>query len=162
VSGLNVLKNLEVPDTIKNVYVLGVLTDRSKNFLSKKLLNSKLIHIDLPYDKIENIYKFCPKNFTNKDLIICTLPTPKQEQLSELIVKNNKFFKIICIGGAVAMASGEEKSVPKILDRFNLEFLWRLRTDTKRRVLRLFYTFCFYIYGELTFRYRRIRFMFLC
>jgi len=162
VSGLNMLKNLKVPDTIENVYVLGVLTARSKNFLSKKLLNSKLIHIDLPYDKIENIYKFCPKNFTNKDLIICTLPTPKQEQLSELIVKNNKFFKIICIGGAVAMASGEEKSVPAILDRFNLEFLWRLRTDTKRRVVRLFYSLFLYISGELTFRYRRIKFLFLC
>lgn len=162
VSGLNMLKNLKVPDTIENVYVLGVLTARSKNFLSKKLLNSKLIHIDLPYDKIENIYKFCPKNFTNKDLIICTLPTPKQEQLSELIIKNNKFFKIICIGGAVAMASGEEKSVPAILDRFNLEFLWRLRTDTKRRVVRLFYSLFLYISGELTFRYRRIKFLFLC
>lgn len=162
VSGLNILKNLEVPDIIENVYVLGVLSAVSKKFLSKKLLNSKLIHIDLPYDKIENIYKFCPKNLTNKDLIICTLPTPKQEQLSELIVKDNKFFKIICIGGAVAMASGEEKIVPAILDRLNLEFLWRLRTDTKRRIVRLFYSFYFYIYGELTFRYKRIRFTFLC
>jgi glycosyltransferase involved in cell wall biosynthesis len=162
VSGLNIIKNLEVPDTIENVYVLGVLTARSKDFLSKKLRNIKLIHIDLPYDKIENIYKFCPKNFTNKDLIICTLPTPKQEQLSELIIKNNKFFKIICIGGAVAMASGDEKTVPLILDRFNLEFLWRLRTDTNRRIIRLIYSFCSYIYGELTFRYKRIKFIFLC
>jgi glycosyltransferase involved in cell wall biosynthesis len=162
VSGLNIIKNLEVPDTIENVYVLGVLTARSKSFLSKKLCNLKLIHIDLPYDKIENIYKSCPKNFTNKDLIICTLPTPKQEQLSELIIKNNKFFKIICIGGAVAMASGEEKSVPAILDKFNLEFLWRLRTDTNRRIIRLIYSFYSYIYGELTFRYKRIKFIFLC
>lgn len=162
VSGLNLLKNLEIPDTIENVYVLGVLTARSKKFLSKKILNSKLIHIDLPHDKVENLYKFCPKNFTNKDLIICTLPTPKQEQLSELIIKNNKFFKIICLGGAIAMASGEEKRVPEILDRLNLEFLWRLRTDTKRRIFRLFYSLYFYIHGELTFRYRQIKFMFLC
>lgn len=162
VSGLNLLKNLEIPDTIENVYVLGVLTARSKEFLSKKILNSKLIHIDLPHDKVENIYKFCPKNFTNKDLIICTLPTPKQEQLSELIIKNNKFFKIICLGGAIAMASGEEKRVPEILDRLNLEFLWRLRTDTKRRIFRLFYSLYFYIHGELTFRYRKIKFMFSC
>ena len=90
------------------------------------------------------------------------MPTPKQEQLSELIIKNNKFFKIICIGGAVAMASGEEKSVPAILDKFNLEFLWRLRTDTNRRIIRLIYSFYSYIYGELTFRYKRIKFIFLC
>jgi len=111
----------------------------------------------LPYDTIENIYKSCPKNFTDKDLIICTLPTPKQEQLSELIVQNSKYFKIICIGGAVAMASGEETPVPEILDKLNLEFLWRLRTDTKRRIFRLFYSFYFYIYGELSFRFYRIK-----
>jgi UDP-N-acetyl-D-mannosaminuronic acid transferase (WecB/TagA/CpsF family) len=98
---------------------------------------------------------------TSKDLLICTLPTPKQEQLSEYIVKNNKFFKIICLGGAVAVASGDEKPVPDILNKFNLEFLWRLRTDTKRRVLRLIYTFSLYFYGELTFRYKRIKFIFL-
>ncbi len=160
-SGLNMLKSLEVPDTIENIYVLGVLSSRSKDFLFKKFCNFKVIHIELPYDKIENIYKFCPKNFTNKDLIICTLPTPKQEQLSELIIKNSKFYKIICIGGAVAMASGDEKTIPAILDKLNLEFLWRLRTDTKRRVNRLIYSFCFYIYGELTFRYKRIKFLFL-
>jgi hypothetical protein len=155
------LKSLEVPDTIENIYVLGVLSSRSKDFLFKKFCNFKVIHIELPYDKIENIYKFCPKNFTNKDLIICTLPTPKQEQLSELIIKNSKFYKIICIGGAVAMASGDEKTIPAILDKLNLEFLWRLRTDNKRRVYRLIYSFYFYIYGELTFRYRRIKFLFL-
>ena len=161
VPGLNIINNLEVPDTIENVYVLGVLTARSKEFFSKKFHNLKLIHIDLPYGKVENMYEFCPKDFTDKDLIICTLPTPKQEQLAELIVKNNKYFKIICLGGALAMASGEEKPTPEIFERFNLEFLWRLRTDTKRRIVRLFYSFYFYIYGELTLRYYRIKFIFI-
>ena len=157
VSGLNIITNIKIPNTIENIYVLGSLSKSSKEFLVKKFYNLKLIHVDLPYDTIENIYKSCPKNFTNKDLIICTLPTPKQEQLAELIVNNSKYFKIICIGGAVAMASGEETPVPKILDKLNLEFLWRLRTDTKRRVFRLFYSFYFYIYGELSFRFYRIK-----
>ena len=157
VSGLNIVINIKIPNTIENIYVLGSLSKSSKEFLVKKFYNFKLIHYDLPYDTIENIYKSCPKNFTDKDLIICTLPTPKQEQLAELIVQNNKYFKIICIGGAVAMASGEETPVPKILEKLNLEFLWRLRTDTKRRIFRLFYSFYFYIYGELTFRFYRIK-----
>ena len=160
VSGLNIVNNLEIPNIIENIYILGSLTENSKNFLSKKFDNFKLIHIDLPYGSVENIYKFCPKDFTNKDLIICTLPTPKQEQLSELIIKNNKYYKIICIGGAIAMASGEERSVPPILDILNLEFLWRLRTDTKRRIYRLAYSFYFYLYGELTFKYKRIKFIY--
>ena len=157
ISGLNIIKNIIIPNIIENIYILGLLSKSSKEFLVKKFYNFKLIHVDLPFDTIENIYKSCPKNFTDKDLIICTLPTPKQEQLSQLIVQNSKYFKIICIGGAVAMASGEETPVPKILDKLNLEFLWRLRTDTKRRIFRLFYSFYFYIYGELSFRFYRIK-----
>jgi len=157
ISGLSIIKNIIIPNIIENIYILGLLSKSSKEFLVKKFYNFKLIHVDLPFDTIENIYKSCPKNFTDKDLIICTLPTPKQEQLSQLIVQNSKYFKIICIGGAVAMASGEETPVPKILDKLNLEFLWRLRTDTKRRIFRLFYSFYFYIYGELSFRFYRIK-----
>ena len=37
------------------------------------------------------------------------------------------------------MISGEEKPVPKLLN--NLEFVWRLRYETKRRFLRLIDTF---------------------
>ncbi len=158
IAGSSIINNLVVPSIIEKIYILGKLTKLSNIYLIKKFPNCKIIHIDLPFDTLENIYKCCPKDFSNKDLIICTLPTPKQEQLAELIAKNNKYFKIICIGGAVAIASGSEKKVPKILDKLNLEFLWRLRTDTRRRFLRLFYTFYYYLYGELTFRYNRIRF----
>jgi glycosyltransferase involved in cell wall biosynthesis len=161
VSGLNIVSNLKIPNLIKNIYVLGSLTINSKKFLVNKFSNFKLIHVSLPFDKVENLYKFCPKKFTQEDLIILTLPTPKQEQLAELIAKNNKYFKILCLGGAIAMASGEEKPVPKILDKFNLEFLWRLRQDTKRRIYRLFYTLYFYLYGEFTFRFRKTKFRLL-
>ena len=161
VSGLNIVSNLKIPNSIKNIYVLGSLTINSKNFLVNKFSNFKLIHVSLPFDKAENLYNLCPKNFTQEDLIILTLPTPKQEQLAELIVKNNKYFKILCLGGAVAMASGEEKPVPIILDKFNLEFLWRLRNDTRRRISRLIYTLYFYLYGELTFRFKKTKFRLL-
>jgi len=161
VSGLNIVSNLRIPNLIKNIYVLGSLTINSKKFLVNKFSNFKLIHVSLPFDKVENLYKFCPKKFTQEDLIILTLPTPKQEQLAELIAKNNKYFKILCLGGAIAMASGEEKPVPKILDKFNLEFLWRLRQDTKRRIYRLVYTLYFYLYGEFTFRFRKTKFRLL-
>ncbi len=158
IAGSSLINNLVVPSIIEKIYVLGKLTKLSKIYLIKKFPNLNIKHIDLPFDSVENIYKYCPKDFTNKDLIICTLPTPKQEQLSELIIKNNKYFKIICVGGAIAIASGSEKKVPEIFDKLNLEFLWRLRTDTTRRVLRLIYTLYSYLYGELTFRYNRIRF----
>jgi glycosyltransferase involved in cell wall biosynthesis len=161
VSGMNIINNMKIPNSIKNIYVIGSLTINSKNYLVDKFFNLKLIHVSLPFGKVENLYNLCPENFTEEDLIILTLPTPKQEQLAELIIKNNKYFKILCLGGAVAMASGDEKPVPKILDRFNLEFLWRLRQDSKRRIYRLFYTLYFYLYGELTFRFKKTKFRLL-
>jgi UDP-N-acetyl-D-mannosaminuronic acid transferase (WecB/TagA/CpsF family) len=74
------------------------------------------------------------------------LPTPKQEQLAYNLAQKNKFFKIICIGGSIAIASGEEKPVPKFLQDY--EFLWRLKSDFFRRLIRLFESFIFYIKGR--------------
>ena len=73
------------------------------------------------------------------------MPTPKQEQLAEYISNRNKYFKIICIGGSVAIASGQEKEVPQFLSNF--EFLWRLQYESYRRIKRLLVTFAYYIYG---------------
>ena len=75
-----------------------------------------------------------------------TLPTPKQELIANYIADTNKKFKIICIGGSIAIAAGDEKVVPNFL--YSLEFLWRLRYETKRRVSRLFTSFIYYIIGR--------------
>ena len=111
----------------------------------------------MPVDNVNNLYnKYFNFKFLDSDLIFLTLPTPKQEQLANLIIKNNNFFKIICVGGAINMASGVEKPVPLIIERLNFEFLWRLRTDTLRRLHRLFVTSSFYILGEFFFKFRNI------
>ena len=78
------------------------------------------------------------------DLVFITLPTPKQEQIAHHLSNINKNFKIICIGGSIGIASGDEKVVPKNL--VNFEFFWRLRYETKRRILRLLTTFSQYIW----------------
>ena len=83
---------------------------------------------------------------SKNDLIFITLPTPKQEIIAHYISKKLKYFKIICIGGSIAIASGEEKVVPKILSNF--EFVWRLRYETLRRTKRLLTTFFYYLYGR--------------
>ena len=75
-----------------------------------------------------------------------TLPTPKQEQLSEHLIKINKYYKIICIGGSINIVSGLEKEVPKLFYAF--EFLWRLKYETLRRTSRLIVTFLNYIIGK--------------
>ena len=70
-------------------------------------------------------------------MTLITLPTPKQEIIAEYLKNINKNFHIICIGGGLRMASGEEKPPPKILENYGLETVWRLRNETFRRLKRL-------------------------
>ena len=75
-----------------------------------------------------------------------TLPTPKQEELVNLILEKNSNAKVICIGASIAIQSGVEKQVPNFMVEF--EFLWRLRYETIRRLQRLFISF-FYFFKSL-------------
>ena len=156
ISGRSLLLNLEIPDFINRIYVLGNLSNFSRNFLEIKLKKT-IIHIQLPYGSLEEIYAACPKNLREEDLIICTLPTPKQEYLAELISKKEKYYKILCVGGAVSMASGEEMPAPQFIDNLGLEFLWRLKSETFRRIKRLLITSIYFLYGKLNKRYSSIR-----
>ena len=42
--------------------------------------------------------------------------------------------------GGLAMAAGEEEIVPDKIENLNLEWLWRLKTDTFFRLKRLLYS----------------------
>ena len=63
-----------------------------------------------------------------------------------ILLQINKNYKIICIGGSIAIASGEEKPVPKFLQ--NYEFLWRLKNDFFRRSFRLLKVFIIMLKGN--------------
>jgi glycosyltransferase involved in cell wall biosynthesis len=157
IPGRDIIVNLNLPEFIKKIYVFGLLSENSKNFL-EKIYNRKIIHINLPFSNVVYLFNnFAKIKFTKEDLIILTLPTPKQEQFAQLISLNSEHYKIICIGGAISMASGDEKMIPKFLDEKGLEFIWRLRTDTRRRVFRLFYTIIYYLLGEITFLFRNLK-----
>ena len=86
-------------------------------------------------DKVK-YYKFVKNSF-----LIMIIPTPKQELIANYLISKNSNLKILCIGGSLNIVSGEEKSVPKLLNYLNLEWLWRLRYDSKRRITRLCETF---------------------
>ena len=113
------------------------------NFLKNKF-KKKIIYTELPIDKTEDIIKEVPKIDKNS-VCILTLPTPKQEQVAQYIVSKNINYKILCIGGALNMLTGKEKSCPKFLENYGLETIWRLRTDTFRRTSRLFKTIILFI-----------------
>ena len=73
--------------------------------------------------------------------MIITLPTPKQEIIAKEIYYQNPRLQILCLGGALNIASGHESSVPKLLENLGLEFFWRLKTDPLRRSIRLIKSF---------------------
>jgi UDP-N-acetyl-D-mannosaminuronic acid transferase (WecB/TagA/CpsF family) len=55
------------------------------------------------------------------------------------------------------MLTGEEKIVPKFLESAGLEFMWRLRKETRRRLIRLFQTGFYFINGFLNNRIKDIK-----
>ena len=139
IPGRNIVKNLVLSDEINKIIILGNCSSKSLIYLKDKYKNKSIEIYKLPYGTVENIAKQVNLNLDKNTLVYITLPTPKQEQLAYCIARKNKFHKIICIGASIMIASGEEKVVPEILENF--EFLWRLRTDTLRRLKRLYISF---------------------
>jgi len=156
--GRFLLKNLYLNNTsIKNVVVIGNLSNNSKIFL-EKLLNIEILHVQLPIGNLEDFKKYIPV-FKKDQICIITLPTPKQEILANYISENQNFFRIFCFGAAVAMASGDEKTLPdKYLNLFFAEALWRLQFEPRRRIKRLIETFVYYFKGELVGKYKKLKF----
>ena len=145
VPGRIILKNMVVPTQIKKIVVLGNLTLRNLKYL-KQRFNLPIEHFNLPYGNFELIKENLNFKFTENDLIFLTLPTPKQEQIAIEIAKKNNFYKIVCIGASISIASGQEKMVPKYLENF--EFLWRLRTEPLRRIIRLYISLFYFLKGK--------------
>ena len=140
IPGREIIKKLQIPSSIKRILILGDASEASIKYLKNKFKLS-IKNIALPYGSIDIIKKKKIK-LSNNTLVFITLPTPKQEQFAYELCKYNDNYKIICIGASLAIASGEEKTVPLILSKY--EFLWRLRSETFRRTKRLLETYYFF------------------
>jgi len=142
--GRDLIRKLIIPDSIKSIFIIGNISKKSKAYLDKHF-KKKIIYKKMPYANIKFLKKIKIK-LPDNALTFITMPTPKQEQVAFSIAKYNKKYKIICIGASISIASKEEKEVPKLF--INYEFLWRLKTDTIRRLLRLTETFFYYLVGR--------------
>lgn len=149
IPGRDLVKNIKLNNKIKRIVILGVMHNDTYEYLKTKfkipIINYPLLFGNI--EKIINKFKFVTKK---NDLIFITLPTPKQEQLAKYISSKNKNYKIICIGGSLNIVTGLEKEVPKFLSKY--EYIWRLRYDTKRRIIRLISTFYSYLLGKYIFK----------
>ena len=155
ISGRKLILDLKIPDEYQDIQVIGNLSAKGRSFLESHF-RKKVIFKELPYAN-KNELKQIAKDLKIKDIVILTLPTPKQEIFALELAKVNKNFRILCIGGAINMITGEETPVPIYLEKY-FEAFWRLRYETKRRTKRLIGTLLYYFKGEITDEFKKINF----
>ena len=125
------------PKKFRQIYVVGNINKASKEWLNNNILQNYIFH-SLKYGSAKKIIsEYKNRTYKKNSLIILTIPTPKQEIIANYIKNKDKDVTIICIGGSINILSGYEKKTPEILNVLNLEWLWRLRFDTLRRIVRL-------------------------
>lgn len=158
IPGREMINKIKNHKNIKTIHVIGNLNSMNKKYLRDKFFYKKIKNTPLPILEENEIKNYVPK-ITEKELVLITLPTPKQELMAEYLSKENKNFKIICIGASLNLVSNFEKPVPVFLYKLNLEWLWRLKTDPKRRIIRIFQSYFYYlrsyfngVYSKITFR----------
>jgi glycosyltransferase involved in cell wall biosynthesis len=142
IAGRNLLRNIKIPSFIKKIIFVGNINNQGLKILEKILLR-KILHFKVPHADPYTIYKKVPILKKN-DLVFLLFSTPKQEQVAQYLLQFNIYCKIFCIGGAANILTKQEIEVPDLLDKINLEWLWRLHKDTFRRLIRLLETALFY------------------
>jgi colanic acid biosynthesis glycosyl transferase WcaI len=156
IPGRILIDTLILDQNIKKIVVLGVLSENSKNYLINKF-GIRIEHHQLPFGNLNDFKNFIPI-FKKDEVCLLTLPTPKQEILAEYISETQSYFKIFCVGGGLAMISGDEKPIPSKFDYFFFsETVWRLQFETIRRTKRLLSTFIFYLRGELFGKFTNLK-----
>ena len=156
IPGRTLFNNIQLNyNTINKIVIIGNLSEKNKNYIKSKF-NTNLEHINLPYADIKDLYKFLPEKIDDNSLTLITLPTPKQEQIAEFLVSKLQNYKIICIGASISLASGEEKPIPKYLENLGIEFIWRIKNDSRRRIKRLVETFYYYLKGRINNKYKKL------
>ena len=152
-AGRKVIENLTLPKNIENIYLCGKRSEQQLNYIQNKF-NRKIKFIELPYFSNFQEASIFKIKLDDNSLVLLNIATPKQEIIANNLLKFNSSKKIFvfCLGGGIAMAAGEEKVVPENIEKLNLEWLWRLKTDTFFRLKRLIRTGSVFLLKKI-FRY---------
>jgi len=149
--GFEIFKNLKLNKKIKRVIILGNCNLKIKKGVARKFnLPVKFVKVD-KISKL-NVKSKIIKKIMKTDIIFITLPSPHQEIIANNISEYSKYFKIFCFGGALNMFYEKKFFVPQYIRDFNIEFLYRLKTDTLRRLGRLFKSTVLSIYYIIKLR----------
>ena len=105
-----------------------------------RLLKKEPVQVHLPWllspPEAENI-DF--SKLSSDYIVFLAIASPKQEWIAETIYQKVGA-KCFCMGGAVNMLEGREKIVPLFVQKFGLEWIYRLFTEPRRRFRRLLFT----------------------
>jgi exopolysaccharide biosynthesis WecB/TagA/CpsF family protein len=102
------------------------------------LLGRKPMQLDMPWiQSREQAAKLNFSGLTTKHIVFLAIGSPKQEWVANAIF-SNVGAKCFCVGGAVNMLEGRERAAPVFFQKFGIEWLYRLGSDPKRRLTRLF------------------------
>jgi N-acetylglucosaminyldiphosphoundecaprenol N-acetyl-beta-D-mannosaminyltransferase len=156
IAGNYFLEKIELNNKFDAIHVIGNLHDKDKKFLRNKFPKLTINFTSLPFGEPEELIKNID-NIDENSLILLTLPTPKQELVAQMILSKFNYGKIICIGGGLSIASGHEKKCPPILEKIGLEFIWRLKNETRRRTVRIIKDIITIIFSLVTFRLSKIQ-----
>jgi UDP-N-acetyl-D-mannosaminuronic acid transferase (WecB/TagA/CpsF family) len=121
----------------ENMIVLGDLSPKEQIELEKY---GSVVGKHYPLENFELSHLFkveLPKDHN----IIITLPSPKQELAACNLYKNFPNCNFVCVGGAVNMIGNYSLNAPFWVRRIGMEWAFRLKSDTKRRLVRLFVSF---------------------
>lgn len=138
--GVEMLRVVLAANEGRSVCILGSCSDSSSKALAQRGIkitqHYSLDTFDLNSFDSSSVY-------LTSDFVLVTLPSPKQELLSLKLaaLPTNSKQHFYCIGGALNMLSHPDLDCPWYLQVLGLEFVFRLKTDTVRRINRLFQTF---------------------
>lgn len=140
IRGVELLKAVLLANKGRSACVLGSCSDSARKALAQCGVEVAQ-HYSLDSLNLDD-FDFSLISLSS-DFVLVTLPSPKQELLSLKLAKqptnSNKHF--YCIGGALNMLSHPELDCPRFLQLLGLEFIFRLKTDTLRRISRLIQSF---------------------
>ena len=152
-AGRKIIESITVPKNIENIYLCGKRSEKQINYI-QNILNRKVKFIEMPFFNNFQEASLFKLKLDDNSLVFLNIATPKQEIIGNNLLKFNSSKKIFvfCLGGGIAMAAGEEKIVPENIEKLNLEWLWRLKTDTFFRLRRLIRTGLVFLFKKI-FRY---------
>lgn len=138
------LPNLVLEYSNVNKLKLAVLgSNEENNSLAFSLIKTKFSQINLlgrlnGYSSFDTIVDFL--NSCQPQIILMGLGSPKQEIFSSKLSAMFPNLLIINCGGAIDVLSGSVKRAPLVIQKFNIEWLYRLVSQPKRfkRQIKLF------------------------